>query len=135
MIVFIKSMKQFQYTKFIKHNGIKISSITYGIWGAQSIDYGFISEKHITFIKQYLQKILKKETTFKLKSTINVLYTKKPIETRMGGGKGAIYDKKYFIQPGSIFLEFGNISFPLLVSVLRTINSKLPLKLRLIKFK
>nr|YP_009186560.1 ribosomal protein L16 [Cyclospora cayetanensis]AKO71980.1 ribosomal protein L16 [Cyclospora cayetanensis] len=125
-------MKKFIFTKNIKYKGINFHKCIYGIWAIQNIKYGNLSNKHINFIKQYLQKNIKKIKCYKLNITINRIQTKKPLDTRMGGGKGSIYDTQYFLKPGFIFLEFYNIPVNIIFSIFKIFNTKLPIKIRLI---
>lgn len=126
-------MKKFKFKKTIRHKGINIKKINYGTWAIQTTTYGVISVKHITYIKQYLQKNIKKFKQFKFNITINKIITKKPLDTRMGGGKGSIYDFQYFLKPGSIFLEFYNISLNIIFPIFKVINNKIPIKIKLLK--
>lgn len=127
-------MNNFKYTKSIHHKGVNFKTFKYGIWAFQSISYGYLSIKHITFIKNYLQKNIKKFKQYKFNITLNRISTKKPLDTRMGGGKGVIYDKQYFLKPGFIFLEFYNISSEVIFSIYKRIFTKIPIKVRLIKY-
>lgn len=102
-------MKKFKFTKNIKFKGLNFNKCNYGIWAIQTTTYGILSTKHINFIKQYLQKNIKKFNQFKFNITINKVVTKKPLDTRMGGGKSIISELQYCLKPGFIFLEFYNI--------------------------
>lgn len=127
-------MNNFKYTKSIYHKGVNFKTFKYGTWAFQNITYGSLSIKHITFIKNYLQKNIKKFKQYKFNITLNKISTKKPLDTRMGGGKGIIYDKQYFLKPGFIFLEFYNISSEVIFSMYKRIFTKIPIKVRLIKY-
>ena len=50
----------------------------------------------------------------------------------MGGGKGSIYDTKYFLKPGSIFLEFYNIPTNIIFYIFKIITNKISIKMQLI---
>ena len=125
-------MKKFKYTKSIKYKGINLNKFNYGTWAIQATTYGILSVKHISYIKQYIQKNIKKFKQFKFNITINKISTKKPLDTRMGGGKGSIYDSQYILKPGSIFLEFYNIPLNILFPIVKIINNKIPIKIKLI---
>lgn len=125
-------MKKFKFTKSIKHKGLNFNNFTYGTWAIQTITYGILSVKHINYIKQYLQKKLKTFKQFKFNISLNKITTKKPLDSRMGGGKGSILDSQYFLKPGSIFLEFYNINSSIMISIFQIINNKIPIKIRLL---
>lgn len=128
-------MKKFKFTKSIKYKGINFNKCVYGTWAIQSTTYGVISTKHINFIKQYLQKNIKKFKNFKFNITLNQINTKKPLDTRMGGGKGSIYNIQYIVKPGSIFLEFYNIPLNIIFSIFKIITNKISIKIRLLNVK
>lgn len=128
-------MKKFIYIKNLKFKGINFNKCTYGTWALQTITYGTLSIKHINIIKQYLQKKIKKFKQFKFNITLNKVKTKKPLDTRMGGGKSLISELQYFLKPGSIFLEFYNISENIIFFLYKKIINKIPIKIKLIKLK
>lgn len=133
MIIFkLNSMKKFKFTKTIKNKGLNFNKFNCGIWAIQTITYGLLSINQINYIKQYLQKSFKKYKHFKFNITLNKIITKKPLDTRMGGGKGSILDSQYVLKPGSIFLEFYNINSYAIIPIFRLINNKIPIKIRLI---
>lgn len=125
-------MGKFKFTKSIKSKGVNFHKLNYGAWAMQSITYGTLSNKHILFIKQYLQKRLKRFKQFKFIITKNKITTKKPLDTRMGGGKGSIYDTQCFLKPGSIFLEFYNIPSELMRFIFKEISNKISIKIKLL---
>lgn len=125
-------MNKFRFTKFIKHKGLNINKCNYGTWAIQVTAYGILSVKHIFYIKQYLQKNFKKFKFFKFNISLNKITTKKPLDTRMGGGKGSICDTQYCLKPGSIFIEFYNIKKDVMFSIYKIINNKIPIKIKLI---
>lgn len=125
-------MKKFKFTKIIKHKGMKFNNCNYGVWAIQTISYGILSIKHVNYIKQYLNKRFKKCIQFKFNICLNKIVTKKPLDTRMGGGKGSILDLQYFLKPGSIFLELYNINLYKMISIFNLINNKISIKIRLL---
>ncbi len=51
----------------------------------------------------------------------------------MGGGKGSIYDRQYFLKPGSIVIEFYNISSDIILPISKIISNKISIKVKLLK--
>ncbi len=125
-------MKKFKFSKVLKYKGFTFNKFNYGTWAIQTNSYGIISVKHIAYIKQYLQKRFKKFKQFKFNLNINKIVTKKPLNTRMGGGKGSISELEYVLKPGCIFLEFYNINSDIMFSIFRVIKNKISIKLNLI---
>jgi large subunit ribosomal protein L16 len=58
--------------------------------------------------------------------------TKKPAETRMGGGKGAPEDWVAVVKPGRILFEVSGVSMEVAKEAIRLASSKLPIKTKFI---
>ena len=54
--------------------------------------------------------------------------TKKPAETRMGGGKGDVFEYVAVVRPGRILFEMGGLSHEIAKEALRLAEHKLPIK-------
>lgn len=128
-------MKRFNFSKKTKSKGFYLKVFNYGTWALQTIEYGYISKKQIEVIKQLFLKKIKKFNTFKFNITLNKIFTKKPLDSRLGGGKGLISEIKSFIKPGTIILEVYKLPPTLVFTIFRLISFKLPLKLKIIKIK
>lgn len=59
--------------------------------------------------------------------------TKKPAETRMGKGKGAVEYYVAVIRPGKILFEMAGASEELMIEALERAASKLPIRTRIVK--
>jgi large subunit ribosomal protein L16 len=58
--------------------------------------------------------------------------TKKPLEVRMGKGKGAVEYWVAVVKPGRILFEIGGVSLDVAKEALRLAAQKLPVKTKLI---
>jgi len=58
--------------------------------------------------------------------------TKKPLEVRMGKGKGAVEYYAAVVKPGRILFEVGGVSAEIAKEALRLAAQKLPVKTRFI---
>ena len=58
--------------------------------------------------------------------------TKKPLEVRMGKGKGAVEYWAAVVKPGRILFEVGGVSLDVAKEALRLAAQKLPVKTRFI---
>ena len=54
--------------------------------------------------------------------------TKKPAETRMGSGKGDVYEYVAVVKPGSILFEMGAVEPEIAQEAMRLAAHKLPIK-------
>jgi large subunit ribosomal protein L16 len=55
-------------------------------------------------------------------------YSKKPLEVRMGKGKGAIEGWVAVVRPGRILFEIDGVTDPMAVECMRLAASKLPIR-------
>ena len=62
----------------------------------------------------------------------DVPYTKKPLETRMGKGKGAPEFWVSAVRKGRVMFELGGIPREVAEEAFRTASHKLPIKVRLV---
>ncbi len=59
--------------------------------------------------------------------------TKKPPETRMGSGKGDVFEYVATVKPGRMLFEMGGVSKDIAAAALRLAAYKLPVKTRFIE--
>ena len=60
-------------------------------------------------------------------------YTKKPLEVRMGSGKGAPEGWVAVVKPGKIMFEIAGVSEEVAREALRLASHKLPIKCKIVK--
>ena len=67
-----------------------LNKLKYGKLGLKSIDSGHMTSKQITALRQTINKIIKKRGKLKINIFPNTQISKKPLEVRMGKGKGNV---------------------------------------------
>ena len=60
-------------------------------------------------------------------------YTKKPLEVRMGSGKGAVEGWVAIVKPGRVMFEVAGVSEEVAREALRLASHKLPVKCKFVK--
>ena len=103
-----------------------------GIIGLKALSYGRITSKEIKTFRQLIQKFLKKQGRLKINIFPDTPITKKPLEVRMGKGKGAVNHWIFKIQPGMIIFEIQlrpNLS---ITSVLNLVQIRLSVKTQIV---
>lgn len=127
-------------TKFNKYfkpklkNKHKISKVLYTA-GLVSLEPSFITDIQLETIILKVKRILKRRGKIILRVFPHQSITKKPIQTRMGKGKGNIYKWLQPIKSGSVILEINiksNASELLAINALKSIQNKLPFKSKII---
>ena len=100
---------KFKYTKLHKKKFRKIKYKTlflkFGTVGLKALESGFISAYQLKSIKFVLSKNLKRKGKIWFNAFPNIPVTAKPIEVRMGKGKGNLKHWSFFVTPGFIILE------------------------------
>ena len=103
-----------------------------GMFGIKSLDTSFITARQIEAARIAATRYMKREGQLWIKIFPDKPITKKPLEVRMGKGKGA---PEYFVAvvlPGRIMLEIGGVSHDIAKEALRLAAQKLPVKTKFI---
>ena len=79
-----------------------------------------------------LRKIIKKHGVIRINLIADTPITKKPIEIRMGKGKGAVNHWVAKVHPGTILFEIETTATVLAIKALKAAQLRLPLKTKII---
>lgn len=129
-------------TKFRKYHKRKIQTLElkqlsiipfYSNIGLKVLDFGLITAKQLDSATKIIKKSIKKKGKLYTKVFPDVPVTKKPIEVRMGKGKGNVAYWATFVKPGRILFEISGSSLKLAEKALLKGSLKLPLRTQIIK--
>ena len=115
--------------KGISQRGNQLSN---GMFGIKSLDSKFITSRQIEAARIAATRYMKREGQLWIKIFPDKPITKKPLEVRMGKGKGA---PEYFVavvKPGRIMFEVSGVSINIAKEALRLAAQKLPVKTKFI---
>ena len=115
--------------KGISHRGSQLSN---GMFGIKSLDSKFITSRQIEAARIAATRFMKREGQLWIKIFPDKPITKKPLEVRMGKGKGA---PEYFVavvKPGRIMFEIEGVPLDVAKEALRLAAQKLPVKTKFI---
>ena len=104
-----------------------------GDYAIVSLESAQITAKQIAAIELAIKRKIKRGGKIWKRVFPHTPVTKKPLEVRMGKGKGSVSYWATRIQPGSFILELSCINDGLALSALRVAQSKLPVKTVLYK--
>jgi len=108
------------------------TKLSFGEYGLQALESGWLTSRQLEAARVALTRYIKRGG----KVWINVFphkpVTKKPAETRMGGGKGAPEDWVAVVKPGRILFEVSGVSMEVAKEAIRLASSKLPIKTKFI---
>ena len=108
------------------------NQLSYGMFGIKSLDSKFITSRQIEAARIAATRFMKREGQLWIKIFPDKPITKKPLEVRMGKGKGA---PEYFVavvKPGRIIFEIAGVSLSVAKEALRLAAQKLPIKTKFI---
>ncbi len=115
--------------KGISGRGHRLSNGTFGI---KTLEQSLITSRQIEAARVAATRYMKREGQLWIKIFPDKPITKKPLEVRMGKGKGA---PEYFVapvKPGRIMFEIGGVSFKIAKEALRLAAQKLPVKTKFV---
>jgi large subunit ribosomal protein L16 len=106
--------------------------LIFGEYGLQALEAGWLSSREIEAARVALTRHIKRGG----KVWINVFphkpVTKKPAETRMGGGKGAPENWVAVVKPGRIMFELSGVDHDIAKEAIRRASNKLSIKTKFI---
>merc|ERR1711935_1046866 len=94
--------------KGLAKNGYNIS---FGIYALKAIEGKRLKAKQIEAARKTINGFLKRAGKLWIRIFADTPVTKKPIEIRMGGGKGNVEYWICKIKPGKIIFELDNVNF------------------------
>lgn len=127
---FKKSHKGVTYNQAYKN--IDSSRFLSGAVSLKVQEGGRITSKQIEAIRFTITKIIKKVGVLRINAFALLPISKKPVETRMGKGKGSVDHWVFCAQPGFILCEIITKNKFLASIALKIAQGKLPLKTKII---
>jgi len=121
-------------TKFRKMQKGKIrglayrgSDVSFGDFGLQAVEPGKLTARQIEAARMAITRHVKREGTLWIRIFPDRPVTSKPLEVRMGGGKGAPEEWAADIQPGRVMYEIAGVPEAMAREAFRLAAHKLPL--------
>lgn len=106
--------------------------LRFGSIGLKAVSWGFLQSKEIKTVHQILNKVLKKRGFIKINIYPQTSISKKPLEIRMGKGKGNVNNWIVKVKPGTVLLEIETEFKSLAVKGLKLIQSRFSLNTKVI---
>lgn len=116
----------------IKGNATRGNTVAFGEYGLQSLEPGWISAQQIEAGRVTASHSLSGEGKLVIRIFPHKSVSSKPIETRMGKGKGEPDFWAAVVKPGTILYEVGGITEDLARQVFNRIAHKMPVKTRFV---
>ena len=111
----------------------KGSDISFGDFGLQVIEPGWISARQIEAARMAIQRHCKRAGKLFIRIFPDKPVTKKPLETRMGTGKGSVEEWAAVVVPGRVLYEIEGVSEEMAREAFRLAGHKLSLATKFMK--
>ena len=126
-------MQPHQLRKRLSQSRSKGSQINFGDYALKALDRHWLTGVQIEAARVALTRQIKRGGKVWIRVFPDKPYTKKPLEVRMGKGKGPIEGYVAVVKPGRILFEMAGVPEELAKSALRLCAYKLPFKTKFIK--
>ena len=100
--------------------------VAFGSEGLKAVTEGRITNRQIESARIAMTRYMKREGKVWIRIFPDVPVTKKPLEVRMGKGKGALGHWVALVKPGRIMFELDGVPFEVAKEALRLAAQKLP---------
>ena len=109
------------------------NTVAFGDFGLKSTDRGRLTARQIEAARIAATRYMKREGQLWIKIFPDKPITNKPLEVRMGKGKGAVEYWAAVVKPGRIMFEVGGVPLSVAKEALRLAAQKLPVKTKFVK--
>merc|ERR1712166_35728 len=134
-----EKMLQPKRTKFrkqqkgrMKGNSGRGTILSNGMFGIKSLDSNFLTSRQIEAARIAATRFMKREGSMWIMIFPDKPITKKPLEVRMGKGKGAVEYWAAIVKPGRILFEVSGVPVETAKEALRLAAQKLPVKTKFV---
>ncbi len=107
-------------------------AVSFGEFGLKALGGGWLKAIHIEACRVAINRHLKRKGKVWIRIFPDKPVSKKPLETRMGKGKGAPEFWVAVIKPGTMLFELGGVSEQLASESFRLAAAKLPVRTRFV---
>lgn len=115
--------------KGMSQRGHRLSN---GMFGVKALDSVFVTSRQIEAARIAATRYMKREGQLWIKIFPDKPITKKPLEVRMGKGKGALDHYVAVVKPGRILFEISGVPMDVAKEALRLASQKLPVKTKFV---
>jgi large subunit ribosomal protein L16 len=112
----------------MKGNAQRGATLAFGSYGIKSLEEVWMTARQIEAARIAATRYMKREGQLWIRIFPDKPITKKPLEVRMGKGKGAVEYWAAVVRPGRMLFELDGVSEDIAKEALRLAAQKLPVK-------
>jgi large subunit ribosomal protein L16 len=109
------------------------TEVVFGEFGLQALEPAWITNRQIEAARIAMTRYIRRGGKVWIKIFPAKPITQKPLEVRMGSGKGSPEKWVAVVKPGKIMFELGGVSEEIAKEAMRLAMHKLPIKCKFIK--
>jgi large subunit ribosomal protein L16 len=107
--------------------------VSFGEYGLKAQECGWVTSRQIEAARVAISRAMSRTGKLWIRVFPDKPLTKKPAETRMGKGKGALEDWVAVVKPGRVMFELSGVSPEIAKEALRRASHKLPIKTKFVE--
>ena len=107
-------------------------TVAFGEYGLQSLERCWLDTKQIEAARVAVTRYMKRRGKVWIRIFPDKSFTKKPLETRMGKGKGPLESWVAVIRPANVLIEVDGVTEVVARESMRLAATKLPIKTKFI---
>ncbi len=129
--------KRVKYRK--QHRGrrrgvaLRGSQVSFGEFGLQALEPAWVNSRQIEAARRAIVRSVRRGGKLWIRVFPDHPVTKRPAETRMGGGKGAVEFWAAVVKPGRVLFEVGGLSEGDAREAMRLAAHKLPIRTQFVR--
>ncbi|MDR2030582.1 MAG: 50S ribosomal protein L16 [Puniceicoccales bacterium] len=108
------------------------SALSFGDYGIQALERGLLSAAQLEAARVAINRHLKRKGKLWMRMFPHKPVTRKPAETRMGKGKGAVEFWAAVVRPGNVLFEVSGVPLALAREAMRLADGKVSFGCRFI---
>lgn len=116
----------------MKGKATRGASVAFGDFGLKALEPHWITSRQIEACRVALSRKMKRDGKVWIRIFPDKPVSKKPLETRMGKGKGAPEFWVAVVKPGRVLFEISGVSKEIAQEALKTCAYKLPIKTKIV---
>lgn len=116
----------------IRGNATRGNTVAFGDYGLQSLEPGRVTARHIEAGRVAATHYLQREGRVYVRVFPHKPVSTKPLETRMGKGKGETEFWTAIVKPGTVIYEVGGVSEEVAKTALLRVAHKMPVRTRMV---
>jgi large subunit ribosomal protein L16 len=106
------------------------SDVSFGDFALQAVGRSFVTARQIEAGRMAIQRHVKRAGKLWIRVFPDKPVTKKPLEVRMGSGKGSVEGWVAVVKPGKVLFEIAGVSEAEARAAFRLAAAKLPLEVK-----